>query len=201
MKQFTAKYIKMCGPWMVLALVLAAVAAPVAAKKSDKNKKKKAEASADAVAELKTMMAMPAPQAVDQAISEELGYWQIGDVDSLHKYFADDVVTVSGAWAPPLVGWDSYLKAYLAQRATVTGGRMDRSNTLIKVNGNSAWATYQFVYTATVGAKEVQFRGHTTLILNMVGGRWVIVLNHTSVVDSSYTNSVPTPNMEQPGRP
>lgn len=200
MRQFTKQCVRMCGSWVVLALVLAAVAAPVTAKKNDKNKKK-AEASADAAAELKSMMAMPAPQAVDQAISEELGYWQIGDVDSLHKYFADDVVTVSGAWAPPLVGWDSYLKAYLAQRATVTGGRMDRSNTLIKVNGDSAWATYQFVYTATVGAKEVQFRGHTTLILNNVGGRWVIGLSHTSVVDSSYTNSVPTPNLAQPGRP
>ncbi len=199
MKQFTAKCVRMCGPWAVLALVLAVVAAPVTAQK--KKDKKKAQASAEAAAELKSLMALPAPQAVDQAVGEALGYWQIGDVDALHKYYSDDVVTVSGGWGPPLVGWDNYLKAYQAQRATVSGGRMDRSNTLIKVNGDSAWATYQFIYTAMVGTNPVEYRGHTTLVLNKVGGRWVIVLNHTSIVDSSYANSASTPNPAQPGRP
>ena len=89
-----------------------------------------------------------------RAIGEALGYWQIGDADSLHKYYADDVVVVSGAWEPPVIGWDNFLKAYQAQRAQVSGERMDRSNTLIKVNGNSAWATYQFVYAAQIGGQS-----------------------------------------------
>ena len=130
-------------------------------------------------------MRTPDAQAIDQAIGEALGYWQIGDAESLHKYYADDVVLVSGAWEPPVIGWDNFLKAYQAQRAQVSGARMDRSNTLIKVNGNSAWATYQFVYAAQMEGKVAQFRGHTTLFLAKQADRWVITLNHSSIVDSS----------------
>ena len=82
-------------------------------------------------------MHTPDAQAIDQAIGEAMGYWQIGDAESMHKYYAEDVVLVSGAWEPPIIGWDNFLKAYQAQRAQVSGARMDRSNTLIKVNGNS----------------------------------------------------------------
>jgi ketosteroid isomerase-like protein len=70
---------------------------------------------------------------------------------------------------------------------------MDRSNTLIKVNGNSAWATYQFIYLANVDGKVAQFRGHTTMVLNKQGDRWVIVLNHSSIVDATNpTAAAPT---------
>lgn len=95
------------------------------------------------------------------------------------------MVIVSGSYEPPIVGWDNFLKDYKAQRAQVTGARMDRSNTLIKVNGNSAWATYQFVYVAQMDGKVAQFRGHTTLVLAKRADRWVITLNHSSIVDSS----------------
>ena len=43
-----------------------------------------------------------------------------------------------------------------------------------------------------VDGKVAQFHGHTTLVLNKQGDRWVIVLDHSSIVDSSYANSVPT---------
>ncbi len=138
---------------------------------------------------------------IDQEIGEALGYWQIGDTDSLHKYYSDDVVVVSGLWEPPIIGWANYLKVYQAQRAAVSGQRMERSNTLIKVNGNSAWATYQFVYTAQMDGKVVQFRGHTTLFLNKQTDRWVIVLNHSSVVDSTLPEPATSMDLAQPGKP
>ena len=79
-----------------------------------------------------------------------------------------------------MIGWDNFVKAYQAQRAGVTGVRIERSNTYIKVNGNSAWTTYQFTYTAVApDGKMVQFRGHTTLALNKTGDRWVIAVNHS----------------------
>lgn len=169
--------------WIFLAVILASL--PAAAQK---NKNKKApEPDPNAVSDLRS--ALPAPpdsQVVDQTVGEMLGYWQIGDVDMLRKYYADDVVMVSGAWEPPVVGWDNFLKAYQAQRAGVTGVRIERSNTYIKVNGNSAWATYQFLYVAVASdGNVVQFRGHTTLILNKAANRWVIAVNHSSVVDST----------------
>jgi len=98
---------------------------------------------------------------------------------------------VTGDWAPPIIGWDNYVKAYQVQRARVTGGRMDRTNTYIKLDGNSAWATYQFYYVTSVDGKVSESRGHTTMILNKRGDRWVIVLNHSSIVDSPLAAQFP----------
>jgi hypothetical protein len=106
---------------------------------------------------------------------------------------------VSGAWEPPVIGWDNFLKAYETQRAQISGARLDRSNTLIKVTGNTAWATYQFIYATQREGKVVQFRGHTTLILAKLDDRWVITLNHSSIVDSSIAEPVPSMSSVQPG--
>jgi ketosteroid isomerase-like protein len=187
-----AKY----GAWIGLTLILTTAAVPAAAQKN-KNKKND-QPAADSSFDTKPLM--PDSQAIDQTIGEAIGYWQIGDVDSLHKYYADDVVVVSGLWEPPVIGWVNYAKAYEEQRARATGGRMERSNTLIKVNGNFAWATYQFVYVAMMEGKVVQFHGHTTLVLNKPGDHWVIVLNHSSITDST-SNPAPHVDTAPPGRP
>jgi ketosteroid isomerase-like protein len=186
MRQIAPNFARGFRIWTMLALAWMAVAIPAGAQKKDKNKNAPVP---DLGEDIKAAMRAPDAQAIDQAIGEALGYWQIGDVESLHKYYAEDVVLVSGAWEPPIVGWDNFLKAYQAQRAEVSGARMDRSNTLIKVNGNSAWATYQFIYAAQKDGKVAQFRGHTTLILMKQADRWVITLNHSSIVDSSIPES------------
>jgi len=196
MDQLMAKCARNFGNWIVLALLLTTAAIPAGAQKKDKNKNPQ---PADLTDEMRSAMRAPDSQAIDQAIGEELGYWQIGDVENLHKYYAEDVVIVSGAWEPPVIGWDNFLKSYQAQRAQVTGARMDRSNTLIKVNGSTAWATYQFVYTAQMNGNVAQFRGHTTLLLAKQADRWVITLNHSSVVDSSTPEPAPSNGLPQSG--
>lgn len=169
------------GVWAALALLcLAALSVPAAAQKNKGKDKKKESPTSEVPAELK--MPQTDSQQVDQAIGETLGYWQIGDTDSLRKYYDKDVVVVSGLWEPPVVGWDNYARVFQAQRAGVTAVRMDRINTYIKVNGNSAWATYQWNYTANVEGKFTQFRGHTTLVFSKQADRWLIVLDHSSVV-------------------
>jgi ketosteroid isomerase-like protein len=199
MKELAKKIAGKGGVIAALALLLLAAAGPAAAQKNKDKKKQQqqTESSADA----KAMPTMTETQAVDQAVGQSLGYWQIGDIDSLHKYYADDVVVVTGDWSPPLIGWDNYVKAYQAQRARVTGGRMDRTNTYIKVDGNFAWATYQFYYVTSMDSKVSESRGHTTLILNKRGERWVIVLNHSSIVESAPASPVPAADSAQPGRP
>jgi len=182
----------------VAALILTAAAMPASAQKKNKNKN---APPSDSAADAKSMLPMPDSQAVDQAIGEALGYWQIGDTGSLHKYYADDVVLVSGAWEPPIIGWDNFLKAYQAQREHVTGARMDRSNTLIKVNGNSAWATYQFVYAAQSQGQVIQYRGHTTLILAKQNDKWLITLNHSSIVDSTTPQPSTFAGSDPPAKP
>lgn len=186
MKQVAVKCTGSFRIWIVLAIALMAFANPAGAQKKDKNKNTQPANPTD---EIRSEMHGPDPQAIDQAIGEALGYWQIGDAEALHKYYAEDVVVVSGAWEPPVVGWNNFLKAYQMQRAQVSGVRIDRSNTLIKVNGNTAWATYQFLYTAQVSGNAMQFRGHTTLLLAKQGDRWLITLNHSSVVDSANPES------------
>jgi hypothetical protein len=49
--------------------------------------------------------------------------------------------------------------------------------------------------------KVVQFRGHTTLILAKQVDRWVITLNHSSVVDSTLPEPVTPAISVQPGKP
>ncbi len=198
MKHVTINRVRGLRIWILLALALLAAALPAGAQKKDK---KKGAPPADPTIDLKSEIPTTDSEAIDQAIGEALGYWQIGDTASLHKYYADNVVLISGGWEPPIVGWDNFLKAYEAQRAQVSGARMDRSNTLIKVNGNSAWATYQFVYATQVGGKVVQFRGHTTLILAKQADRWVITLNHSSIVDSSLPEAASTANSIEPTSP
>jgi ketosteroid isomerase-like protein len=195
MEQRMLKYARALRIWIFFALALTAAAIPAGAQKKDKNKNPQ---PADPTDDMKSAMRTPDLQAVDQVIGEALGYWQIGDVENLHKYYAQDVVVVSGAWEPPVIGWDNFLKSYQSQRAQVTGARMDRSNTLIKVNGNSAWATYQFVYTAQMNGSVAQFRGHTTLLLAKQADRWVITLNHSSIVDSSTPEPASLNGMAQP---
>jgi ketosteroid isomerase-like protein len=174
------------------------IALPSPAQKKNKNSP---PPPPDIGEELQSAMHTPDAQAVDQAIGEALGYWQIGDTDSLHKYYADDVVLVSGTWEPPIIGWDNFLKSYKAQRNQVSGARMDRSNTLIKVNGNTAWATFQFVYVAQMEGKVAEFRGHTTLFLVKQTNRWVITLNHSSIVDSAVPVPANSAGSLQPGKP
>jgi ketosteroid isomerase-like protein len=181
---------------IVLVIALMAVTIPAGAQKKNKNKN---TPSTDSAADANPTLPVPDSQAIDQVIGEFLGYWQIGDTESMHKYAADNIVVVSGAWEPPVIGWDNYLKAYQVQRARVSGTQLERSNTLIKVTGNSAWATYQFVYAAQMDGKLVQYYGHTTLVLTKPADRWLIMLNHSSVVDSAPAQPAAPMNSAQPG--
>ncbi|MBI3670498.1 MAG: nuclear transport factor 2 family protein [Acidobacteria bacterium] len=174
--------------------------APPAAQKSQKKdrsrEQKKSGDSAD------RPIRLPDDQAIDLAISEMLAAWQIGNTEMLHKYYADDVMVVSGAWEPPLIGWANFLQAYQRQRERMHSGRMDRTNTYIKVNGNAAWAVYQWDFAAIVDGKPTGARGHTTLILERRADRWLIVSNHTSIVaESQVPQQAPPAGTPKPAAP
>lgn len=128
---------------------------------------------------------LPDEQQIDLLISDMLGAWQIGDTDKLHKDIADDVVVVNGNWAPPVIGWQEYLKAYQLQRARANQVRLDRTNTLVRVTGNIAWACYQWDFSGIVDGQPSGARGQTTLILEKRNDAWIIVHNHTSIVETA----------------
>jgi ketosteroid isomerase-like protein len=141
---------------------------------------------------------LPDEQRVDLIISNMLGAWQIGDTDKLHQTLADDVVVVNGTWAPPIVGWPEYLKAYQAQRARANQVRLDRSNTLIRVDGNVAWACYQWDFSGIVDGQASGARGQTTLILEKRNDAWIIVHNHTSIAETAQQPATATPPSPPP---
>jgi uncharacterized protein (TIGR02246 family) len=172
----------LCLAGVTLSLALSAAA------QKNRGKNKNSSSAADTG---ESLAQLPDDRAVDLVISEMLGAVQIGDIERLHKAYADDVVVVNGTWAPPLIGWESYLQAYQKQQARMQSVRLDRQNTYIKVDGNVAWANYQWDFTGTVDGQPMETRGHTTLVLEKRQGRWVIVHNHTSLVSQSQPNAAP----------
>jgi ketosteroid isomerase-like protein len=177
------------------AALLLACGSPAAAQKKKKNDTPPADNS-------KLTLPMADEQQIDYNISEMLGAWQVGDVERLHKDYAEDVSVVNGIWAPPVFGWTSYLAAYQQQRARMQKVRMDRSNTYIKLNGNFAWACYQWDFSAVVDGQPTVAQGQTTLIFEKRNNHWVIVHNHTSAVPT--TQPAPpanTPQVAQPHNP
>jgi ketosteroid isomerase-like protein len=147
---------------------------------------------------------LPDEQRIDNAIGEMLGAWQLGDIEKLHSHYADDVDVVNGMWAPPVVGWPNYLSSYQSQRARAQQVRLDRSNTLIRLtpSGNTAWASYQWEFTAVVDGVPTSAFGHTTLIFEKRNDNWLIVHNHTSLVQASQAAApVAQPPAATPPKP
>jgi len=140
--------------------------------------------------------------AVDNTITEMLGAWQIGDVEMLRKFYADNVLVVSGLWEPPIIGVDKYIQAYQRQRERVQGVQLNRSNTFLRVQGNVAWAVYQWVFTGVVDGQAAGYHGHTTLVFEKRNGKWQIITNHTSYADPPPPPpAAAQPNSTPPAKP
>jgi len=187
-----AAAVKILGAVIFLALCLGS-AGPAAAQK----KKKK-----DDTPPANPASALPDQQKIDYDIGLMLGAWQVGDTTAMHKYYADDVTVVAGTWTPPAIGWTNYVAAYETQRARIQQVRLDRSNTLIRVapSGTVAWACYQWEFSAVVDGSPSAAEGQTTLILEKRGDDWLIVHNHTSLVQASQPTT-PASAAPQPAPP
>ena len=123
-------------------------------------------------------------QQIDYMLSEYLGAWQLGDTERMHKFYSEDVSVVNGGWAAPVIGWTNFLALYEQQKSHMQKVRLDRMNTYIKVNGTTAWTCYQWEFDALVDDTPTTARGQTTLILVKRDTRWLIVHDHTSVVQT-----------------
>jgi len=179
----------------VFALLLTCVS-PAAAQKK---KKSEPPPSSDSS---KMLVPLSDEQQIDYLLSEMLGAWQLGDVEKLHSDYADDVAVVNGSWAPPIIGWTSYLAIYQQQRARMQQVRMDRSNTYIKVSGTAGWACYQWDFEGIVDGQKTGSQGQTTVVLEKRNNHWVIVLNHTSLAAKvAQATPASTPAQQQPAKP
>ncbi len=161
-----------------LAAALALICISPAAAQKEKKKKPDNSVTADSA---KLLSSLTDEQQIDYTLSDMLGAWQLGDIEKLHKDYADDVSIVNGSWAPPILGWTNYLAVYQQQRARMQQVRMDRTNTYIKVSGTMAWACYQWDFAGVVDGQQTESQGQTSLVLEKRNGGWVVVHNHTSL--------------------
>jgi ketosteroid isomerase-like protein len=185
---------------LVIAAALVLTCALSAAAQKDKKKKKDNIPPADSA---NMLIPLSDEQQIDYTLSEALGAWQLGDIDKLHKDYADDVAIVSSSWGPPVIGWTNYLPIYQQQKARMQQVRLDRSNTLIRVSGTVGWACYQWDFGAVVDGQPVGSQGQTTVVLEKRNNHWVIVHNHTSLVQgvpaAAPTNVAPPQQPAKPG--
>jgi ketosteroid isomerase-like protein len=140
---------------------------------------------------------------LDNDIGQMLGALQVGNVDAMHKYYADNATFVSSTYAPPIVGFETWAAGYQRQRAGFSGMQIVRRNTVIFPHGDVAWATYQWEFSGlqTSGA-PYSAKGQTTLVFNRVGNNWMIVHNHTSVDCGSISDAgSPAPATQPPSGP
>lgn len=164
-----------------LAAALSLTCVSTAAAQKEKKQKKDKTPPADTS---KPLIPMSDEQQIDYLLSEMLGAWQLGDAERMHRHYADDVSIVNGGWAAPILGWTNYLALYQQQLKRMQQVRMDRVNTYIKVSGNVGWTCYQWDFEAVVDGQPTASRGQTTLLLEKRNGVWLIVHNHTSLVQN-----------------
>jgi ketosteroid isomerase-like protein len=174
--------------WLVAAALCFLCAVPSRAQQKDKKKKKGAPSVVDNNS-ANPVVPLNDEQQIDYMISEVLGAWQIGDSERMHKNYADDVSVVKGEFAPPVLGWANYEVLYKQQRARMKQVRLDRANTYIKVNGNTAWACFQWEFAGVIDEKPSAERGQTTYIMVKRENRWLIAHDHTSVLEVAKPQS------------
>jgi uncharacterized protein (TIGR02246 family) len=168
-----------------IAVLLAALLAVPALAQSHKQKKTKNVSI--------PMPPLPIPEQINQNIGEMLGAWQVGDVEAMHKYYADDATWVAGTDDPPIAGWQNYVAKYQQSRAGLTSVQLIRKNTNIFHYEDTAWACYQWEFIGTVNGQNISARGQTTLVFVKKGDRWLIVHNHTSEICPQAAQPSPAP--------
>ena len=190
------------GRWLICILAVGfmiATSSNLLAGQNQKNKKSKD--SKDTSASDQTPLGPPAPdlEQIDHNIGEMLAGFQSGDVEMMHKYYADTVTFVSGDWAPAIQGWQNYVTQYQKQRAAFQGMQVIRRDTLIFVREDFAWATYQWEFDSMVNGQPYSAYGQTTLVFNKAGADWLIVHNHTSQVAAGQgQTTTPTASAPKP---
>ena len=170
------------GNWARLALLLMLAMAILTTPASGQDQKKQKKGKQDTTDNQTPLPPSPTQDQLDLNIGEMLGAWQVGDVEAMHKYYDDGATFTSGAYEPPIIGFQNYVTAYQKARQRFEGMQLIRKNTVVYFRADFAWASYQWELLATVDGQPFSARGQTTLVFGKTGDKWLIVHNHTSEV-------------------
>lgn len=180
-----------CGRWLMgmLAAVLILAVSSSALAGPQNNKKTKVKTNDQTDPNAPPMPVGSDADQIDHDIGEMLAAFQLGKVDEMHKYYADNATFVSGTFEPPIVGWQNYVPLYQRWLAAFQGVELIRRNTIIFPHGDVAWAMYQWEFQSMLNGQPYSMRGQTTLVFNKVGVNWLIVHNHTSEIPATITTA------------
>ena len=162
--------------------------------------KKKQPKEPEQPAQAQPRVSLSVADQIDHDIGEMLAGFQLGDLELMHKHYAENVTFVRGTYDPPLTGWQNYVAAYNQQRAGFQGMQMIRRNTFIFTHGDTAWACYQWEFASVFNGRPYNARGQTTLVFNKVGESWMIVHNHTSEISAPATPILPATQQPPPAQ-
>ena len=190
--------VRWCARQSFVALGICALMLSVGSNRADAQQKDKKNKNSSQPSAATPPISLSDEQQIDYLISTNLGAWQVGDVEKLHATYADDVTIVQAPALPPVVGWNNYLPLFQQQHARMQQVRMDRTNTVVKVNGNCAWATFQWDFSAVIDGVPAASQGHMTLVMDKRNGKWLITLNHTSVAEQAAPKQSSPPGSPQP---
>jgi uncharacterized protein (TIGR02246 family) len=133
---------------------------------------------------------------IEQVIAAVLEAYRTGDSATLARHYASEVTVIPGDYNATIEGWSKVEPLYRAAFSAFARLELLRDSTRIMQRGKLAWASYQWRLAGARGQEMVQSQGHTTLILEKRGGKWVIVHNHTSIVPTA-----PAPAPAAPPKP
>ena len=122
---------------------------------------------------------------IEKVVEILVNAFRSGDYSPLEPHLDKGIVVIPAAFIEPMVGRDTVLESYNKQQQSFRASEMMREGTRIRRAGKIAWVSYRWEYAASYEGKIYSFRGHTTLILQKKGKRWVIVHNHTSALPTS----------------
>ncbi len=104
-----------------------------------------------------------------------------GDLASLDTLYHDSVTVFEGANIDR--GWLRYRDGHLAPELEALAERQMRVSDLrVRLAGGSAWVTFSYRLAGVVDGGPVAARGVGTMVLQKLGGRWLVVHSHTSSV-------------------
>ncbi|MFQ5817871.1 MAG: YybH family protein [Terriglobia bacterium] len=130
---------------------------------------------------------------IEQVVAGLIAAYRAGDYDAMERYYAPEVIMVSFLHEVPLVGWARIRQAYQLRDSGQQNVELLREDTRIERRGKLAWVYYRWSFVGRVGNQLVTTLGHTTLILEKRGRRWLIVHNHSSPVPSPDRPAGPRP--------
>lgn len=121
-------------------------------------------------------------KAVLEVLMKEAKAIETNDMETLDKIWSHDesvLIFESGGMDK---GWKSYRDHHLApELKAFKNTKFTVSDAKVKVDGKTAWATYQYALAADYKEKKIESNGLGTMIFEkQEDGSWLIVHSHTS---------------------